>query len=67
MHGRFITRLENQYNVQISNVTEFNTAGGYKCALTVSKFDEARQYNVFENIVVPVGVRVEDLVAAFAD
>lgn len=66
MHGKFITRLENKYNVQISNVTEFNTNGGYKCAFKVSKFDEAKQYDVSEDIVVPVGVRIEDLVAAFA-
>ena len=67
MHGKFITELENKYNVQISNVTEFNTAGGYKCSFKVSKFDKAKQHDVSEDIVVPVGVRIEDLVAAFAD
>ena len=67
MHGKFITKLENKYNVQISNVTEFNTAGGYKCSFRVTKFNQAKQYNVSEDIVVPVGTRIEDLVAAFAD
>ena len=67
MHGKFITRLENKYNVQISNVIEFNTSGGYKCAFKVSKFDAAKQHDVFEDIVVPLAPRIEDLVAAFAD
>ncbi len=67
MGRKFITKLQNKYNVVISNVTEFNAAGGYKCSFRVMKFDEVRQRNISEDIVVPVGERIEDHVAAFAD
>ena len=67
MHSKFIAQLENKYNVQISNVTQFNIDGGYECSFTVTKFNEAKQYNVSEDIVVPVGTSIEHLVAAFAD
>ena len=67
MHSKFIAQLENKYNVQISNVTQFNIDGGYECWFTVTKFNEAKQYNVSEDIVVPVGTSIEHLVAAFAD